>query len=161
ADVDGIVLTLLPPTSISGRIRIEGEPLPQLFRASVNLNPGALQSFGPMPRPAQANPDGTFILVGVAPGEYRVNAVPQFDASSMSLYVKEIRFGSTDVLSNLMVVSGQTSDTLDVVFGKDAGKVSGIGRSDSQQPSNAQVLLVPDQRTRHDLYKSVATNPSG
>src|SRR5262249_10864677 len=79
-----------------------------------------------------------------------------------NLYVKEIRIGSTDVLNNLMVVSGQTSDTLEIVFGKDAGKVSGIGRSDSQQlTSSAQIVLVPDQRTRQDLYKSAGTGPNG
>src|SRR5262245_19201247 len=161
ADVDGIVLTLVPPTFISGRIRIEGEPLPQLFRASVNLNPGVIPSFGPPPRPAQASPDGTFILDGVLPGEYRVNAVPQFGASGINLYVKEIRFGSTDVLSNLMVVSGQTSDTLEIVFGKDAGKISGTGRVDSQQlTSGVQVVLVPNERTRQDRYKSGGTGPN-
>jgi len=91
-----------------------------------------------------------------------VNAVPQFGASWMNLYVKEIRFGSTDAVSNLMVFSGQTSDTLEIVFGKDAGKISGTGRVDSQQlTSGAQVVLVPNERTRQDLYKSAGTGPNG
>jgi hypothetical protein len=80
----------------------------------------------------------------------------------MNLYVKEIRFGSTDVLSNPMVVTGATSDALEVVFGKDGGQVSGTVRADSQQLiSSAQVVLVPAQRDRHDLYKFAIIDASG
>ena len=51
ADVDGVVLTFVPPTSIAGRMRIEGASLPENFRASVNLRPAMLNGFGPPPRP--------------------------------------------------------------------------------------------------------------
>src|SRR5439155_23385913 len=70
---------------------------------------------------------------GVVPGDYRVTANLGFASSQMNLYVKEIRFGSTDVLNNAMVVTGPTSDALEVVFGKDAGQVGGTVRGDSQQ----------------------------
>ena len=162
-DVDGVVLTFVPPTAISGRIRIEGEPLPQNSRASVNLRPAVSSGvFGPSPRPSQANADGTFHIDGVGPGEYRVTVNLQFGSSQMNLYVKEIRFGSTDVLSNPMVVTGATSDALEVVFGKDGGQVSGTVRADSQQLiSSAQVVLVPAQRDRHDLYKFAIIDASG
>ena len=80
----------------------------------------------------------------------------------MNLYVKEIRFGSGDVLTNSMIVTGPTSDKLDVVFGKNGGKITGTVRADSQQLiSNAQVVLIPDQRDRHDLYKFVLTDANG
>jgi hypothetical protein len=162
-DVDGVVLTFVPPMSISGRIRIEGEPLPQNFRATVSLRPAVLNAaFGPPPRPSQASADGTFHIDGIGTGEYRVTANPQFGSSQMNSYVKEIRFGATDVLSNPMVVTGPTSDTLEVVFGKNAGQVSGTVRGDSQQlASSAQVVLVPGQRDRHDLYKFALTNQNG
>jgi carboxypeptidase family protein len=162
ADVDGVVLTFVPPTSISGRVRIEGETLPQNFRATVNLRQDVLSGFGPGPRPAQANAEGTFNLDGVVPGEYRVAASPQFGSSQMNLYVKEIRFGSTDVLNNVMVVTGPTSDKIEVVFGKNAGQINGTVRADSQQfVSNAQVVLIPDTRDRHDLYRVAIANTNG
>src|SRR5207249_429330 len=60
-DVDGVVLTFVPPTSIFGRVRIEGEALPQGFRPTVNLRPAVLSGFaGPWPSPPQINPEGTF-----------------------------------------------------------------------------------------------------
>ena len=162
-DVDGVVLTFVPPTSIFGRVRIEGEPLPQGFLPTVNLRPAVLGGFGgPGPRPSQTKPDGTFNIDGVVPGDYRVTANLGFASSQMNLYVKEIRFGSTDVLNNAMVVTGAVSDPLEVVFGKDAGQVGGTVRGDSQQlVTGVQVVLVPDQRERHDLYKFAITNPNG
>ena len=162
-NVDGVVLMLVPPTSIFGRVRVEGETLPQGFLPTVNLRsavPGGIG--GPPPRPSQMNPDGTFSIDGVVPGDYRVTANLGSGSSQMTLYVKEIRFGSTDVLSNAMVVTGPTSDALEVVFGKDAGQVSGTVRADSQQSmTSVQVVLVPTQRERHDLYKFAVTNQSG
>src|SRR5262249_33063469 len=156
------VLTFVPPITICGRMRIEGEPLPELFRASIDLRPVQSNSLGFSPRPSQTNADGTFNVDGVLPGEYRVTPNLQFGSSAMNLYVKEIRFGSADVLTNGMVVTGSTSDKLDVVFGKNGGKVNGTVRADSQQLiSNAQVVLIPDQRDRHDLYKFVITDANG
>jgi protocatechuate 3,4-dioxygenase beta subunit len=165
-DVDGVVLTLVPSASIFGRVRLEGEPLPQQaqgFRPTVNLRPAVLGGIGgPPPRPSQTNPDGSFNIDGVVPGDYRVTANWGFGSSQMNLYVKEIRLGSTDVLNNAMVVTGPTSELLEVVFGKDAGQVSGTVRADSQQlMASAQVVLVPTQREQHDRYKFEITNKNG
>src|SRR5262245_15734748 len=170
ADVDGVVLTFVQPTSISGRVRIEGEPLPQLFRATVVLRPAAMREtgtiglagFASLIPPAQTNADGTFALKGVTPGDYRVWATLNFGSSRMNLYVKEIRFGSTDVLVQSLTVTESVSDTIEIVFGKDAGKITGRVRADSQQLlPNVDVVLIPDQRDRHDLYNFTITNPSG
>jgi hypothetical protein len=166
ADVDGLVLTLVPPASISGRIRLEGGSLPQNFLASINLLPATNPRFGRTvglsSGPPQTNPDGTFRIDGVLPGEYRVSVFPYFDSSEMKLYVKEVRFGAADVLSNPMVVTGPTSETLEVVFGKNPGRVGGSVRADLQQlTSRVWVVLVPDQRDRADLYQTTIPIQSG
>jgi hypothetical protein len=119
-------------------------------------------AFAGFVRPAQTNTDGAFSLDGVAPGEYRVTANANFGSSQMKLYVKEIRFGSTDALTHPLTVTGSVSDTMEIVFGKDGGKVSGTVRADSQQLlPNVEVVLIPDQRDRHDLYNMTITNPTG
>jgi hypothetical protein len=166
ADVDGIVLTVVPPTSISGRVRIEGEPLPQDFFASIELLPaislrvdGTVGFSSGAPR-TKAN--GAFNIDGVLPGEYRVSTFPQFESGEMKVYVKEIRFGAADVLNNPMVVTGPTSDTLEVVFGKNPGRVSGLVRAGPQQlMSRVWVVLIPDQRDRADLYPTTIPIQSG
>src|SRR5207249_5724162 len=102
-----------------GRVRIEGEPLPQGFLPTVNLRPAVLGGFGgPGPRPSQTKPDGTFNIDGVVPGDYRVTANWGFGSSQMNLYLKEIRFGSTDVLNHSMEGTGPTSDAFEAEFGK-------------------------------------------
>src|SRR5262249_11598284 len=130
---------------------------------TVNLRPAVLGRVGgPWPGPSKANPDGSFNIDGVVPGDYRVTVNSGFGSSRMNLYVKEVRFGSTDVLNNAMVVAGPASDALEVVFGKDAGEVSGTVRADSQRLMiRVQVVLVPSERERHDLYKFAMTNQDG
>src|SRR5262249_1347965 len=45
---------------------------------------------------------------------------------------------------------------------KNAGQVNGTARADSHQlASSAQVVIVPAQRDRHDLYKFAITNQNG
>jgi hypothetical protein len=121
-------------------------------------------SIGPVPplRPAQANAEGVFTLDGVPAGEYDVIVNAPTAGQQGTTYVKEIRFGSNDLLTQPFVVTGPVSDTIDVVFSTNAGQITGIVRSDSPQSvTNAQVVIIPDQRTRHDLFKVVPTNASG
>jgi hypothetical protein len=154
------VLTITPPISISGRIRVEGGSS-QPLSASVMLRP---TSIGPVPplRPAQANAEGVFTLDGVPAGEYDVIVNAPTAGQQGTTYVKEIRFGANDLLTQPLVVTGPVSDTIDVVFSTNAGQITGIVRSDSPQSvTNAQVVIIPDQRTRHDLFKVVPTNASG
>jgi len=164
ADVDGVVLTITPPISISGRIRVEGaSSSPTTLPVTVMLRP---TSIGPMPplRPAQANAEGMFTLDGVAPGEYEVivNAPPIAVGQQGATYVKEMRFGANDLLTQPLVVTGPVSDTIDVVFSTNAGQITGTVRGDSQELiGNAQVVIIPDQRTRHDLVRVIPTNASG
>jgi protocatechuate 3,4-dioxygenase beta subunit len=159
ADVDGVVLTFLPPASISGHIRIEGDPSPQNFRASVLLRPGTIGLSIP-PRPAQVAADGTFTIDGVAPGEYQVTA--NGSAGQGGLYVKEIRFGPTDVLTHPLSIEGPVVDIMEIVFSTGTGQISGIVRGDSQQLlPRVQVVLIPNQRDRHDLYRTTSTDTNG
>ena len=161
-DVDGVALTFEPPLSLSGRITVDGKALPAGSRASVSLRPAVFgPAAGPPPRPPQWNPDGTFRIDGIPPGEYRVEACciggPQSDT-----YVKEIRLGSVDVLTHLLVVSGPIPETLEVVLGEGAGEINGTVQGDSQKTAaNVSVVLIPDRRERRDLFKFTATDASG
>ena len=159
ADVDGVNLTFLPPASISGRIRIEGSPSPQNLRASVLLCPAMLGMASP-PRPAQVDASGNFTITGVAPGEYQVTA--NGSTGQGGLYVKEIRFGAVDVLTHSLIIEGPAVDTMEVVFSSGTGQISGIVHGDSQQSlPRVQVVLIPNQRDRHDLYRITSSDANG
>src|SRR5206468_12690994 len=73
SDVDNVVLTVLPPMSIQGRVRVEGQAS-TMGPMTVSLQPfaGGGMVVGPFPMPAQVQPDGTFQIENVGPGEYQV-----------------------------------------------------------------------------------------
>jgi hypothetical protein len=154
ADVDGVVLQFEPPVSISGRIRIDGNAPSAGVRANIFLRPaGVGPAAGAMTRPPQWNPDGTFRIDGIAPGEYRID-VCCITGQQPDAYVKEVRFGSVDALSRPLVITGSTSDVLEVMFGKGAGEIGGTVQGDSAQVgATVSVVLIPDRRERRDLYK--------
>jgi hypothetical protein len=161
-DVEGVVLTFQPPVSLSGRITIDGKAPPAGLRANVSLRPVAFGlNFGPPPRAPQFDPDGTFRIDGIPPGEYRVEACC-IAGQQANTYVKEIRLGSVDLLTYPLVVSGSIPESLEVVFGEGPGEISGTVQGDSQKaPANAFVVLVPDRRERHNVYKFTVTDAAG
>lgn len=78
------------------------------------------------------------------------------------VYVKDARFGSADVLNQPVQISGPTADVLEVVLSPAGGRIDGSVVDDRRQPMpNAQVVLVPDNRARIDLFKVSAADQSG
>jgi hypothetical protein len=155
ADVDGVVLDVIPPMSIPGRIRIEG--------ASTTLSPDgmtiALRAAGSggafEPRPAQAGADGNFTLEGVGPGDYMLRLFPQ-----NNLYVKSAMIGGMDILTHPFTVSTSAPGSIDIVLAANAGHLTGTV-SGAAPTSAIQVVLIPDQRDRNDLYRFVRADSSG
>jgi hypothetical protein len=103
-------------------------------------------------------------LENVAPGDYQISVPTGTPAglNASSFYVKEARFGSTDILTEPLVIAGPTTTELQLVVGTNAGQITGTVTDDRQQAvSRVQVLLVPDRRERRDLYKTGGTDPNG
>jgi hypothetical protein len=117
--------------------------------------PPAGPSFTP---PAAA--DGSFVLEGVGPGDFRVNVgnVPP------DSYVKSIRLGTADVLNDGLHIYSAPQGVLEVVIGANAGRIAGsVVNSRQEALPNRTAVLVPDVRLRHrtDLYKVVSTDSAG
>jgi hypothetical protein len=170
SDVDGVVVSIQPPAMITGRVRIDGPTAATGSQLRVALQPdprGNLNSG--LPSPALVQPDGSFQLENVAPGDYQVSVPTGTPAgatglnSSAAFYVKEARFGSTDILTEPLVIAGPTTTELQLVLGTNAGQITGTVTDDSQQAASRvqMILLVPDRRERRDLYKTGGTDPNG
>jgi hypothetical protein len=163
ADVDGVAVTVMPPVNLSGRVHIEGQPSAAEMGVAIilsNPQPG----FGPVaiPFPAKTNPDGTFQVEGVHPGQYRVNVVGLPSGPLANVYVKEARFGSIDALSQVLTISGSVSDQFEIVLARNAGRINGTVTDSLLHPSaGIQVGLVPDRRERRDLYKMTSSDTGG
>jgi hypothetical protein len=161
ADVDNVVLAFTPGFSIPGRISIEnGAAFPASRRAedlTVGLEPLGQQPFlGGLPEAIKN--DGTFVLDGVHPGNYRFH----LDALPEGFYIKRALLGQIDVLNSL-TLAGPVSGGVDIVLGNDGGQieVSTLDR-DRKPVSRIEVVLIPDrQRERRDLYKRGLTDQNG
>jgi hypothetical protein len=165
ADVDGVVLNFVPPVSISGRIRVDGESAAVDFsRMSVSLRPAMLGVWvAPMPRPAQAKADGSFTIDGIASGDYQVQFSPMVASGPQGgVYVKSAMIGGVDVLGHSLTIAGPVSGSLDIVLGKSSDRVTGTVHRESQGTlQGIQIVLAPDQRDRHDLYKLTIADTNG
>jgi hypothetical protein len=176
-DVEGVTITVIPPTTLPGKVRAEGTlPVP-LERLSLQLNtqnpsPQLSQSLlfrnGSNITPAA---DGSFSFNGVPPGEYRVvlqgrGAPPPATGArpgSNAMYIKEARFDGNDALNAPIKIAGPVSSLLEVVVGVGGGQITGTVNDRRSQPVPvAQIVLVPDRaRERVELFRTTTSDDSG
>lgn len=121
ADITGVVLTLRPSLSLSGRVEFQGATKPPANFAGVSLTIAA--PGGPMPiilngapvgatgpARAQVREDGTFQAVGIIPGTYTVTATVPAGWRLRSVVVN-----GRDVLDHRLQVDGASTDISDAV----------------------------------------------
>jgi 5-hydroxyisourate hydrolase-like protein (transthyretin family) len=161
ADVDGVLLTLVESRTIAGSFRVDGQgrafSLAELhveLRASGRSNSFAT---GDGPQFQAATADGNFRIRNVLPGGYRLRVfgIPE------GYYIKEARLGDNDVLESPLIFSG-LDPALNIVLSPKVANVEGIAvRADGQPMPVAQVVLIPGNRERVDLFKTVVTDSRG
>jgi hypothetical protein len=156
AVVANVVLALQPSFNISGRVFIEGVASgagdPNLSRVRVRLvhQPYLPQVARP---PAPVKPDGTFILSGTIPGDFRVQVETDFDS-----YVKSARLGAADPLNAAVRIDNDAGQQLEIRLDLNVGSLAAVVLDEKRAPvPGAQVVLVPEppKRDRLDLYHTV------
>ncbi len=76
--------------------------------------------------------------------------------------MRSIQYGGDDILNKPFKFSGSGSGTFEVTLSPGAGQVAGtVTDSKSQPVPGIQVVLIPGQRNRTDLYRSSATDQNG
>ena len=165
-DIADLELTVQPqiPMVIRGRVVIDGtsdqfaerRPMIALMHiADVFLGGSPLTAYS-----ALVEPDGTFVLDGVQPGVFRLQAsrLPE------NFYLRSARMGRDDVFEKEINLLERAADTLEVTIAGDAGLVEGVATDDNRRPTpGAQVVLVPatDNRSRFDLFRTATTDQTG
>jgi hypothetical protein len=156
ADVNDVVLTMVSPGSLSGRIHIEGTPPAgtdpaNLARIRIRLSADGPVLSGGVPN-AQPGDDGTFKLENVSPGKYYCNVGGAPDGA----YLKSVRFGQQEILGKELDLTQGVFGELDITFRYGVAEVDGtallIADPSSTDGSNGQpgsiptasVVLVPD-----------------
>jgi hypothetical protein len=160
-DLENVQLTLLSATPLSGRIASSGAPLPNPASVRVQLRPSSngvvtnAVGLNLITIPT-TNPDGSFRMDSVIPGEYRVavqGLPPDF-------YVKDIQYNQNDALNKPLEYSGRDNGSLEVAVSSGAVQINGSATDDKSSPApGVTIVLIPDQhRDRTDLYKNTTTD---
>jgi len=91
-DVNGVVLSIIPPVSLTGRVALESSGIANLSQVRVNLSPAGAMPIGGFQSVA-VNGDGVFAVEGLDPGEYMVHVA----GVPAGMYVKSISFNRQDI----------------------------------------------------------------
>ena len=190
ADLDNVVLPLIPAVAIPGRIRIDGQLPAQMTteRLRVQLVPVGISAGSQASLPvlmndvlyqnSQANvaADGTFRLANVVQGEYRIeiSGFPtningqggtQYFGSMLTgnAYIKDARFDGNDALNAPLSFTGSVNSGLEIVLAFGSGRVEGTLTDNRGQPfSGGRAVAVPDRtRFRTDLYRTATSDQNG
>ena len=147
-------LKLEPGIDLVGTVKIEGQKLEPGTRVLL-LSGDGFPYFHEQPQ-AQVKADGTFVLQGVVPGIWDIDVQPIPDGG----YIKSMRLGRQDVLTEEMVISSDTKDQLNIVVSTYGGILEGDVKTESGESAGpVHVLAAPDGEFSNVLsFYSVANS---
>ncbi len=143
-DVSGIVLAVLPPIALTGRITLDGSPGANVNQTFANIRltlvPGGDAPFGAF-QSVNVNADGSFAVQSLDPGEYRV-VVSNMPAGS---YVHSVQYNRQDVTTTSIDLSGGGGGEVDVTLRMGAAEVDGTVEAGGEGAAGPGVaVLVPE-----------------
>jgi len=156
ADVEGVILNFVAPTSVSGVVRVEGTPSRPLENLRVNLQSDTPSMMGP--NSAEVKPDGSFVIPEAAPDVYQIVVGPHPGA-----YVKWIRFGDEEVQDGHIDLA-KGSGPVTVLLATDVGTVEGsVKKSNGDAAVRVRITLIAyaNHLGRTDLSRSGFTDEQG
>jgi hypothetical protein len=104
--------------------------------------------------------DGSFILRGTLPGEYRFSMM----GLPRNAYLKSAVLDGKDLLSGPVRIDAPPAGRIDVVISGNIGHLEAVVLNDKRDPAaGVTVVLVPDAplRQRFDVYRSALTDREG
>ena len=161
SDIDNLTLNIGPGVSVPGRVQIEGGSSSQndLQRIGIALQSGSGAAFLTAMLQGAVRPaaDGTFSIPRVTAGDYKLVV----NGLGPSLYIKDARLGQTDLL-NGATISEPVSGSLEIVLRMNPGQITvNVVDATLKPVSGVQAVLVPENRSRQDLYRNEVTDQEG
>ena len=152
ANIEGVVVVIGAPVSVTGRISVDGGATHDLRNASIKLRRG-----GPtvdsvlLPGSYPIAKDHTFKLAELDPDRYGF----LIDGLPNGFYTKSISAGGVDVTYSGVDLASGGSGQIEVLVSPKAGLVSGAALNpDTSQPApGATVVLVPKEKERLAIFE--------
>ena len=158
ADVEGIAMSVVPGTNISGRIVWEGQPAVDKDELKITPKPVDVP-FGVRGQ-ARVARDNSFTFKGLGEGTYRAEVM----GMSKDCYIKDMYYGDSSVIKEGFTVARGEAGTLEIVISSRGARVQGtVMDSDSLPLAGVSVVLVPElsQRENYQKYKTESTDQYG
>lgn len=152
--IDNMELRTLPSFSVSGHVVVDGDTdveLPKPMQISLEL-PGPHSLLSPS---ALVEDNNQFLLESVVAESYWVGAY-----GLGALYLKAARYGGRDASAEPVRIEPEGGE-LQIVLSANAACLDGQITRDGEGVAGAYVVLIPDDRTRKDLFHWVATDQYG
>jgi hypothetical protein len=143
---------------LAGSVAVVGPDADKNAASFVNLVPGDDIPWNAPPLRVNVNKDGSYKIAGVPPGIWDIGVGPIPPAG----YLKSMRLGDQDVLTEEMMIRPSTSESLKIVLSTRAATLEGdVLQGD--QPTRPVVLLAPDGKFRHvtSFYRFAAADEKG
>ena len=156
ADVEGVVLSLVPTVELAGVVRVEGTPAHPPSEMSVSLEAEIAATLGR--NSAEVKPDGTFVIPEVTPDVYEVRV-----GAPQGFYVKSIRLGDAEAPDGRIDLA-QGSGPVTVLLATDVGEVEGsVKKANGDAAVRVRVTLIAygSHLSRIDLSRSGFTDEQG
>jgi len=175
ADANNLQLVLATGITVTGQVVVDDPSvttIPRGMSVSIAREPDIVglplsQSRGVV------QPDGSFTLPNVGPGDYRIYVSPFLNTFQwgpppvpqqlQNMYVKSVQIGGSDLLTDGLHVQGAATGSIRVLLGA-GGRLQGQANDEKRQAlPNVTVALIPDLNLRGHpaLYRSTSTDISG
>jgi len=153
-----VAIAMEASVDLAGSVSVEGPDAGKYAASFVNLSPGDDIPWNAPPLRANVNKDGSFKIANVPPGIWDIGVSPVPPAG----YVKSMRLGDRDVLTEDMTIRPSTAEPLKIVLGTRAATLEGDVLQGSQ-PTRAVIVLAPEGKFRHvtSFYRNVAGDEKG
>jgi Carboxypeptidase regulatory-like domain len=157
ADVEGLQSTIAKGMPVAGHVRWEGKPsviADQLIVWAQSTDETARAGY------ARVDADGSFTWAEVPDGDLRVRVFGESEDS----FVKAVRYGSADVLTDGFTPRVVPGATLEITLSSRGAHVQGNAADADGFPAvGVWVVLVPEGkgRERPQLYKTAQTDQHG
>jgi len=158
ADVEGIAITVVPGTNISGRIVWEGQPA--LEKEELTVIPQAADVHFGVRGQGKVGRDNLFTLKGLGEGTYHAVVL----GMTKDCYIKDMRYGESSALKDGFTVTRGDAGSLEIVVSSRGARVQGTVMDEDGLPqAGVSVVLVPElsQRENFQKYKTESTDQYG
>lgn len=156
-DIDNAVVTISPPISLNGSIKVEGVSETNFTSGRVLIR--MTESMGPGDFGSQVGTDGTFKIENLRPEK---GIVIPFNFPD-NLYLRSVRLANQPVTGELDLSTVANGAALQLTFSQGAATVEGTVKEKDQPAAGIQVSILPDPMDPASAWriKQATTDPNG